>query len=494
MRALCLLLVLSAASVHASPGLTVASKKFTENVILAEIAMQLLAADGIGVEHRQELGGTRILWNALLAGKIDIYPEYTGTLRQEIFAGVPLPNDEALSRQLKHEGILMTAPLGFNNSYVLGMLQARAAALQIKEITDLHRWPQLRFGLSNEFISRGDGWSALRQHYGLPHTHVTGLDHDLAYRGLVSRHIDVIDLYATDAEIDYYKIQRLRDDKQFFTEYQAIYLYREQALAAYPGLSERLALVNNHLNEHTMTALNRQVKIARQDSQQVVADFLRSALSIQAAPAGVSWVGRLYKNTLSHLYLVIVSLSCAILIAVPAGIVAAKQARLGQVLLAGSGVLQTVPALALFVFLIPLLGIGTLPAIVALFLYSLLPIIRNTASGIKDIQPDVIESAIALGLPAAERLQRIELPLALRSIMSGIKTAAVMNVGLATLGALIGAGGYGQPILTGIRLDDTALILDGAIPAAVLALSVQGVFDLIEHKLLPTYSYQAENR
>ncbi|MGD2113086.1 MAG: ABC transporter permease, partial [Gammaproteobacteria bacterium] len=141
--------------------------------------------------------------------------------------------------------------------------------------------------------------------------------------------------------------------------------------------------------------------------------------------------------------------------------------------------------LALFVFMIPLLGIGGPPAIVALFLYSLLPIIRNTYAGLRDIPPAIIESAEALGLPARARLRLVELPLATRAILAGIKTAAVINVGTATLGALIGAGGYGQPILTGIRLDDTALILQGAIPAAVLALLVQGLFELVERRLLP---------
>ena len=148
--------------------------------------------------------------------------------------------------------------------------------------------------------------------------------------------------------------------------------------------------------------------------------------------------------------------------------------RLGQVILASAGILQTIPSLALLVFMIPLLGIGGPPAVVALFLYSLLPIIRNTHAGLSDIPMAIRESAEAIGLPPAARLRRIDLPIASRSILAGIKTSAVINVGTATLGALIGAGGFGQPILTGIRLDDTALILQGAVPAAVLALPGQG--------------------
>jgi len=150
-----------------------------------------------------------------------------------------------------------------------------------------------------------------------------------------------------------------------------------------------------------------------------------------------------------------------------------------------TGILQTVPSLAMFVFMIPVFGIGTWPAIAALFLYSLLPIVRNTHAGLVGIAPELRESAAAMGLPRGVRLRRIELPLATRSILAGIKTAAVINVGTATLAALIGAGGYGQPILTGIRLDNISLILEGAIPAAILALLAQGVFEGIERWLTP---------
>src|SRR5690606_5381782 len=150
-----------------------------------------------------------------------------------------------------------------------------------------------------------------------------------------------------------------------------------------------------------------------------------------------------------------------------------------------TGLLQTLPSLAVFVFMIPLFGIGAAPAIAALFLYSLLPIVRNTHAGLTAIPIELRETAAAIGLPPATRLWRVELPLALRPILAGIKTAAVINVGTATLGALIGAGGYGQPILTGIRLDDLGLIFEGAIPAAILALLVQGLFEAVEYGLTP---------
>ncbi len=143
------------------------------------------------------------------------------------------------------------------------------------------------------------------------------------------------------------------------------------------------------------------------------------------------------------------------------------------------------PSLALLVFMIPLLGIGEAPAIVALFVYSLLPIVRNTHAGLRGIPASLREVATALGLGPGASLRAVELPLASPAILAGIKTSAVINVGTATLGALIGAGGYGQPILTGIRLDDLRLILEGAIPAALLALGVERIFDLVEKIVVP---------
>ena len=129
--------------------------------------------------------------------------------------------------------------------------------------------------------------------------------------------------------------------------------------------------------------------------------------------------------------------------------------------------------------------LGYPQAVVALFLYSLLPIVRNTYVGLRGIPPQLLESAIALGLPGWVRLWRIELPLASRMILAGVKTAAVINVGFATLGGFIGAGGYGEPIFTGIRLNNYGVILQGAVPAAVLALLVQAVFELVDRILVP---------
>ena len=465
----------------------VGSKAFTESVILGAVAAQQLTASGIDAEHRRELGGTRFLWSALLAGDIDVYPEYTGTIRQEILAGDDLAPDADLALALARYGVRMTEPLGFDNTYALAMDSARAAALGIATISDLVRHPDLRIGFSNEFMDRGDGWPALRSFYGFPHADVRGIDHDLAYRGLDAGSIDVMDVYSTDAEIAYYGLTVLEDDRSFFPSYQAVYLYRSDLGTTSPGLPEALAALAGMVPEDAMIRLNARAKLERLPESQIAADFLQSTFGTRALSAAEprTRAERVADRTAEHIELVAISLTAAIAIAIPLGILAAKVASVSGFVLGLVGIIYTIPSLALLVFMIPLFGIGGPPALVALFLYSLLPIVRNTHAGLQDIDPALLESADALGLDGRTKLLQIELPLAARSILAGIKTAAVINVGTATLGALIGAGGYGQPILTGIRLDDLGLILEGAVPAAVLALVVQGAFDLAERIAVP---------
>jgi osmoprotectant transport system permease protein len=482
---LIILLSMLAPQAFAKSEITVGSKKFTESVILGELVSQLARNAGIDVQHREELGGTRVLWNALLRGDIDIYPEYTGTIIEEILSKKDISDEEELRNALSDEGILVSEPLGFNNTYALGMKEEVADQLGVTKISDLRRYPNLKFGFTNEFMNRGDGWQSLKTAYHLPQKNVTGLDHDLAYRGVEGGDIDVIDLYSTDAEIEYYKLRRLNDDLNHFTNYNAVLLYRSKLKEQAPEALKIITKLQGKISEQEMTKMNALVKIDGEPAPAVAANFLKTNLHINTHPINDSFFIRLWHNTLQHLFLVAVSLSAAILISIPLGIWAHQNKKLGQAILGIVGIIQTVPSLALLVFMIPLLGIGATPAIVALFLYSLLPIVRNTYTGLHDIPSTILESAEALGLSYFARLRLVELPMASRSIIGGIKTSAVINVGTATLGALIGAGGYGQPILTGIRLDNIPLILEGAIPAAVLALLVQGLFDLSELVFVP---------
>lgn len=482
---LSLLLFASAALPAAGETLTVGSKKFTESVVLGDVVTHLARAAGADVRHRRELGGTRVLWEALRKGDIDLYPEYTGTIVQELLGGRSSRTAAAMREALSAEGIRMTAPLGFNNTYAIGLKRETAKRLGLSRISDLRRVPALRLGFSNEFLDRADGWPALQRRYGLAAENVRGLDHDLAYRGLAAGSIDAIDVYTTDAEIAYYDLALLEDDLGHFPTYEAVILYRADLAGRAPAVVAALARLEGVVSADAMSRMNAAAKLERTPEAEVAAEFVQTRLGIAAETAATSFGARLFKTTTDHLVLVAISLALAIVIAIPLGIAAARRERLGHAILGIVAVVQTVPSLALFVFMIPLLGIGGPPAVVALFLYSLLPIVRNTHAGITGIDPALRESAAALGLEPGARLRLVELPLASGAILAGIKTAAVINVGTATLGALIGAGGYGQPILTGIRLDDTTLILEGAVPAALLALAVQGVFELAERAFLP---------
>ncbi len=482
--------VLARAEAHAAADqrLRVASKAFTESVILGEIVSQLERSAGVEVEQRAGLGGSRLVWDALVSGAVDVYPEYTGTLIDEILGGqTGEPHDRAwLARALAAHGVGMTEPLGFNNTYALGVRAARAHELGISRLSDLRAHAELRFGFSNEFMSRHDGWPGLQQRYGLPQTKIEGLDHELAYRALAGGDIDATDVYTTDPEIRRDALVPLQDDLQFFKRYDAVLLYRldiesrvgREALATLRRLQGRI-------DARTMMALNARAQLDHVPQGDVAAGFLRDTFGTVAAHIATSAPRMILARTAEHLALVGASLLVAILFGVPLGILAAKRRRVGQVVLAVVGVIQTLPTLALLVFMIPLFGIGAFPAIVALFLYSLLPIVRNTHAGLVGIPSALRESAEALGLPRGAVLRLVELPLASPLILAGIKSAAVINVGTATLGALIGAGGLGQPIFTGVRLDDVGLILQGAIPASLLALAVQGAFELVERFVVP---------
>ncbi len=463
----------------------IGSKKFTESVILGEMAYQLARTVNQDVVHRKEIGGTRVLWDALLKGDIDIYPEYTGTIRQEILSGQNVNNDSDMIKILNSKNIGMSKSLGFSDNYAIGMKKTQADKLNINNISDLRDHPELKFGFSNEFIDRKDGWHGLQQSYQLPQENVMGLDHDLAYRGLQQGSIDVVDFYSTDAEIKYYNLKVLKDDLHYFPEYKAVFLYRNNLEKEAPGSLAKILLLQGKIPDTTMIRLNADVKINGESESAAAAFFIKEKFRITTQIDQETLWSNLWKNTKDHLFLVIISLLGAIILSIPLGVLAYKNKNSSNIILGVVGIIQTIPSLALLVFMIPLLGIGSWPAILALFLYSLLPIVRNTFTGLEGIPVHIKDSAEVLGLTPFAKLRLIELPIALPSILAGIKTSAVINVGTATLGALIGAGGYGQPILTGIRLDNISLILQGAVPAAILALMVQGLFDLIERIFVP---------
>jgi osmoprotectant transport system permease protein len=469
------------------------SKKFTESVILGEM-LRLLAEDaGLDASHYREFGGTRIVFEALAGGEIDVYPEYTGTITHEIFAGQNVPDEKAMRDMLAAKGIGISRSLGFSNTYALALTRTRAAELGISRISDLKRLPELRIALTHEFLDRGDGWPALKRHYDLPQTSVVGVDHDVAYRQLLAGELDIIDVYSTDAMIRRGNLVLLEDDRSFFPRYDAVWLYRLDTASRYPKLLAAMQRLEGKLSEAAMQTLNDEVEAGRATESEAAAQFLKEHLGLRVDLQSTSRAQMIGRHVLEHLDLVRRSLLPAIVVGVALGILCQRRPRTGRFVLASVGLLQTIPSLALLVLLLPLvaalgyrsIGEGSVTAVTALFCYCLLPIVRNTYTGLDGIQRGTIESATVLGLGPMARLAEIELPIALPTILAGIRTSAVQNVGFATLGAIIGAGGLGQPILRGIRLNDMSLILAGAIPAALLALLLQGSIDLVEWAVMP---------
>ncbi len=518
---------------QAGASLQVGSKRFTESYVLGAIVTEALVVQGVSAVHRPGLGNTAVLEQALASGSIDVYPEYTGTIVRELLGREGHATLEQLNAWLAPRGLKAMAPLGFNNSYALALREADAKRLGIETLSDLGRAAAsgLRLGLSHEFLGRADGWPALKLAYGLGFATPAGLDHGLAYAALEQEQVDVIDIYTTDAKIGRSPVRVLRDDRRFFPRYDAVLLMRA-------GLDASLLEgLRGRIDAPRMIAMNAAVELDGRPYTEVARDFvaglqradtaaavaprdataaLASVAPARPAPASTSaatgaasssavaagdptlglgvlgskraapsfWQ-RLFAEdfmrlTRQHLLLVFGSLALAIAIGVPLGVLAWQRPRLGQGLLALVGVIQTVPSLALLAFLIVVVGgIGFVPALLALLLYALLPIVRNTQTGLASVGAGLSQAARALGLTRWQRLVHVELPLAAPTVLAGVQTAATINVGTATLAAFIGAGGYGERIVSGLALNDTAVLLSGAVPAAMLALAVQGGFELL---------------
>jgi osmoprotectant transport system permease protein len=472
----------------------VGSKRFTESYILGEI-VRLAASPAGAAEHRQGLGNTAVVLEALRAGSIDAYPEYIGTIDAEILGHrTPSPRDR-IERELAAMGLGLGVPLGFSDGYALAMPRALAERLHVRTVSDLASHPDLVLGLSHEFLGRQDGWPGLAQAYALPQ-HPLGIDHGLAYDAMTSGRIAVTDVYTTDAQIAQRRLQVLEDDRHFFPSYDAVLLYRLDAAASHPAAWAAIRRLQGRIPVDAMIAMNARAELRHEPFDRIAREFMageitgetNASVSVSATDGLLSRVfaddlGRLVTQ---HLLLVGIAVAAACVLGIPLGAAAAAWPRVEAPVMAVVGLLQTVPSLALLAMLIPLLGrIGTAPALVALTLYALLPIARNTATGLAEVPRGLRESATALGLTASQRWRAVDLPLAAPTLIAGVKTAAVITVGTATIAAFVGAGGLGERIVTGLALNDHAMLLAGALPAAALALLAQGLFGVAEWWLSP---------
>jgi osmoprotectant transport system permease protein len=438
-----------------------------------------------------------VVFRAIEDGAIDVYPEYTGTLAETVVKTNGAADLEALRAALAPKGLAVSDPLGFENTYALAVSKTAAKKLGLAKISDLIAHPELRVALSHEFVGRRDGWPGLQERYGFRFAAPPkAIDHALAYEAIAHGEADLVDVYTTDAKIARFDLVVLEDDRRFFPPYDAVLVYRADLPTRAPAFAKVLARLRSSIDATAMQKMNARADLDGVPFARVAADFLgnggTSTNSANGAARGSERVG-IVAGTLQvirqhgprHLMLVVVSLAMSIVVGVPLGILAYARRRIGVAVLGIAGVVQTIPSLALFCFFIPLLGIGPVPALAALFLYGLLPIVRNTHAGLVSIPADLREAAVAIGLSPLERLRHVELPLASRTILAGIKTSAVVAVGSATIAAFIGAGGFGEPISTGLSLNDVSTILEGAIPAAGLALLVEALFAVIERAVVP---------
>jgi osmoprotectant transport system permease protein len=517
--------------------IVVASKPFAESYVLAEMFAALLEARGFAVDRRLGLGATEIAFGALRTGAIDVYPEYTGTGLLAILGEPPAGDPGTVFGRVSREfdrrfGVRWLPPLGFENTYAIAVRRGTADSLGLRTISDLARAaPRLRAGLTPDFIGREDGLPGLARAYGLRFAEVRPLLQAVKYRALATGAVDVVDGYSTDGLLGRLPLVALEDDRRFFPPYEAAAIVgpalRRGSAAAVAVLTE----LSGRLDERTMRALNARVELGGEEPAAVAREELarlglldgdsgpvadrpppggrvgagegasgvgagrrtgadggsRAAAGEREGLAANLWERRATIAALTgrHLQLVGLALAAAVLVAVPLGL-ALERARGGaETVIRALGAIQTLPGIALLAFMIPLLGIGVVPALVALFLYSLFPIVRSTYTGVRDASPDAVEAARALGMTPLQTLRSVRLPLAAPLVFAGIRTAAVIAVGTATLAAFIGAGGLGDPIVTGLALSDTRRILSGAIPAALLALAVDGALALVERAVRP---------
>jgi len=494
-----LLCAFSVATASAQVSLQIGSNRSTESYILGEIIAQKAQGPGAtSAVHQRGMGNTAILLNALESRSIDVYPEYTGTIAREILKLPDVPPLAELNTRLAARGLAVAVPLGFNNSYALAVRLSDARQKGLARISDLRQHPELRLGLSQEFLGRADGWPNLERAYKLRFPPPKGLDHGLAYEAIAGGQVDVIDIYTTDAKLDKYELTVLEDDLSFFPRYDAVLLHRADVPTRFPKAWATLAQLEGNLDDAAMRRLNAAAELDGKDIAVVASDWLGArpgqasdaASASDAAVRPTLWqrlfapdLGRL---ALEHGGLVFTALAASCAIGIPLGLLAARRRPTATVVFGVTGIIQTIPSLALLAFLIPMTGrIGMVPAFIALTLYALLPIVRNTQVALVQIPRGMIEAAKSLGLRPATILREIELPLAMPTLLAGIKTSAVLNVGTATIAAFIGAGGFGERIVTGLALNDQTMLLAGAIPVAVLALAIQGAFELLEKRVVP---------
>ncbi|PIT99121.1 MAG: ABC transporter permease [Bdellovibrionales bacterium CG10_big_fil_rev_8_21_14_0_10_45_34] len=461
----------------------IGAKNFTEGLIVAEIIAQHLEAGGVSVERSFGMGGTGVALSALQAAEIDLYPEYDGTLINFLHT-----NQKNLAEKLAQSGVEFGFSLGFENSYALAISQEVFSATGWTKLSQVDP-NRLRVGLSHEFLQRPDGFEKVKEVYKWPTSlRVESMEHTLAYRAFESGKVDLIDIYTTDASLAKIAHVILEDDLGVFGNYRAGVAFRSSLDDEARRLLRQL---EGTLDEATMQLLNVKVENSKETVAAVAKYFLTGDLTdeeISKKRKGffetIPW-SLIFERLKEHLQLVLIPVLVAFFTGIPLAIIVFERSTLKSFVVATAGFFQTIPSLALLTFLIPVFGIGKLPAFVALFLYALLPIVSGAILGLSNVPTQLIEVSHALGFNRWQTLMIVRLPLSMASLLSGIRTAVLVTTGTATLAALIGAGGLGAPIISGLTINNMALVLAGAVPAALLAIFFNYSFNLLELLLVP---------
>jgi osmoprotectant transport system permease protein len=486
---------------QAIEDLRVGSDLSTESNVLAEIIRQTaLKAGEANVTHELGMGEVSETFTALRTGKVDLYPTSTEMIKSHLLGTASPPDPDTLNRELEKLSLGMSVPLVKKRKYVLAMPESMAVALKIQTISEALGQPQLRFGLSPRFMKDEMGLKRLQQR--AKKIIVAELDRYQLGDSLKKKSVDVIDLESTDPIIFKNALRVLQDDAKYFSGQQIVLLHRLDVARRFPKTWERLQLLDNSLTEKILLTLNGKVESGSKKTADAVEEFLSlrvppvtattpvqareiESQNYQPAPSA-NYRSNLLHTTQRHLMLVLVALALSIVAGIPIGMLAYGWPRFGKFVHATMRLLDIVPFMALLAFCVVLIGtIGTLPALVALLLYGLIPVVTQTHLGLASIPKELRESALLQSLTGLTRFRLIDFPLAAPKILAGIRQCAVVNVGTVAIAALVGVGGYGDAIILGLSEENYGKILSGAIPAALLAIFLHFAFGLFGRVTTP---------
>ncbi len=463
-----------------SDVIRIGGKVFTEQNILVDLIKIYLEDKGYKTQTQKNLGGTFVAYEALKTGNLDLYVEYSGTSYHTIFKQEKIISENDtylwLKERFKKENIYLFQDLGFSNSYALITVQNQNYQTMKDLVKDS---PNLTIGFEHEFLSRPDGFSNMLKAYDYNFKNPKTMNVGLMYEALKTKQLDVGIGYSTDGRNKAFNLKILEDNLDFFPKYKAAILAKTSVLQNHKNLESELMALSGLITATDMIQMNYEVDALKKSSNLVAKNFLisKGLIAYSSLKLSHNFLGLSYpeiiliKNKLlEHIEICFIALCFSILIGFSLGVLAFEFKPLKPLVFSFVNLLQTLPSLALFGFLIPFMGIGFWPAMIALILYSILPLVHNVYIGLSEIDLDIIESCQAIGMTKLQILLQVRIPIAMPTLGAGLRTCTAIIIGTATVAAFIGAGGLGELIFQGISSLNHRMILLGAVPAALLAL------------------------